>query len=40
MKRPHLNDGKTVYLTLIIASILPEIIHKIFFNVWKIKETP
>jgi len=40
IKAPHLNCGKTVALTFIIPSMLPEIIYKMIFNVWKIKETP
>jgi len=40
MKTPDTNCGKIAALTFIIASMLPEIIHKILFNLWKIKETP
>ncbi len=39
MKTPDPNCEKTVALTFIIPSILPEIIYKIIFNVWKTKET-
>ena len=39
MKTPDPICRKTVFLTFIIASMLPEIIHKIIFSVWKSKET-
>jgi len=37
---PNQSCGKTVYLTYILQSMFPEIIHKILLNVWKIKEKP
>jgi len=39
IKTPDPNCGKIAALIIIIASMLPEIIHKVRFNVWKIKET-
>jgi len=39
-KSPAPYYGKTVFLTYLISSMLPEIIHKILFSFWKIKETP
>ena len=39
IKTPDPNCGKTVALTFTIPSMLPEIIYKMIFNVWKIKET-
>jgi len=40
MKTPDPNCGKTAALTFIILYMLTEIINKMIFNVWKIKETP
>jgi len=40
MKTSDPNYGKTVFLTVTISSMLPEIIHNILFNLWKSKETP
>jgi len=40
MKTPHPNWEITVSLTFIVASMLPEIIHKILFNLWNFKEMP
>jgi len=37
MKTPDPNYGKTVFLTVTISSMLPEIIHSMLF---KSKETP
>ena len=40
MNTPHINFGKTVSLTFTKASsMLPEILHKVLFILWKIKET-
>jgi len=39
MKTTDPNCEKTVFLTFIKASMLPVIIHRIFFNLWKSKET-
>jgi len=39
-KKPDPNCGKTDALTYIILSMLPEIINKMIFNIWKIKVTP
>jgi len=40
MKTPDPNCRKMDALTFTIASMLPQIVYKILFNVWKIKEIP
>ncbi len=40
MKTPDLNCRKTVFWTVIISSMLSEIIHIILYNHWKSMETP